>query len=358
MKRIIVSLSVVLLFSFSLCGCGTKEEPPLIAVDSEDEAISYSLVEASYADVVKTQKVDCSYSQSKQQDISFDTTGGFVEKVYVRKGDVVKKGDLLCQLSAGSLQEEIDKLTYNITRNEMLLGYMDTDENLDIQDLWVNYSGAMPEDKIKEQVEGVQKNYARQRELLNDSLEFDRKELNAKKTQLKNSKIYAKIDGTVYKVKQYLEGSTSKEGEVVITIVDNNDCYFVVKDTKYKDIFSEGQKIDMRITYSTAAGEYILEPLNMDKWDTEMYFSVYSSPDEGADPEVGVIGTMSVVMDSKSNVLSIPTDVLHIAGDTQYVYTLSENGFREIRYVKVGLIGDERAEILDGLTEGEKVVKK
>ena len=194
--------------------------------------------------------------------------------------------------------------------------------------------------------------------MINDSLEFDRMELAAKKAELKSSKVYASMDGVVYKLKQYLEGSTTREGEVILTIVDKSECLFAVHDNTYKDLFYEGQQIDMRVSYSSASGDYILIPDKMESWGEDLFFSVYSAPDEAEDPEGGLLGTMYVAVDSRKSVLSIPKDVLHIAGEDSYVYTLTEDNFREIRYVKVGLVGDDRVEILEGLEEGEKVVKK
>ena len=59
-----------------------------------------------------------------------------------------------------------------------------------------------------------------------------------------------------------------------------------------------------------------------------------------------------------AHVLSVPRDTVHEAGDKSFVYTLTEENVREIRYIETGLVGDERVEILSGLSEGEKVLKK
>ena len=88
-----------------------------------------------------------------------------------------------------------------------------------------------------------------------------------------------------------------------------------------------------------------------------MVFSVFTGPDN-ATIDVGTRGTISVVEDEKTHVLSLPKEVIHKAGEEYFVYLLNEDNIRTIQYITVGLYGDERVEILDGLTEGEKVVRK
>lgn len=357
-KRIGCFAALMLIFSISLSGCGKQEEPPVVEVNSEESVVSYSLVQATVEDVVLTQKIDCTYAQTKDQEVSFNVTGKLISRVYVKDGDVVKKGDLLCELSSSQLEEDIDRLAYNVKRNELQLGYYDMDEALDIQDQWVNATKfGTPPDAVGEIVQGIKDGYKRKRELLNDTLEFDREELARKRKELSDSRLYASMDGIVYKMKSRLEGSTSKAEEVVMTIVDNNNCLFEVKDTTYKNLFKDGDMIDMRIAYTNAAGDYVITPYEINNWTDKMQFLVVSGPD-GVTIEVGATGTISITDQVRKQVLSIPKDVLHIAGDDCYVYTLNEENIREITYVKIGLYGDERVEITEGLTEGEKVVKK
>ena len=113
----------------------------------------------------------------------------------------------------------------------------------------------------------------------------------------------------------------------------------------------------MKIIYSSAAGDYLVMPYDMDSWDDTMYFSVYDGPDN-AEIEMGVMGTIYVETEKKEHVLSLPTDLVHEADGKYFVYTLTSENVREIRYIETGLIGNERVEILSGLSEGEKVLKK
>lgn len=335
-----------------LTGCGKTEEAPLVMVDSEEDVVSYSLVQVTYDDVILTKKMDCTYSQSKAQEVSFNVTGKYVDKVYVSEGDVVKKGDLLCELSSSSLEEEIENLEYSVKKNELKLSNYDMEEALDIQDLYT-YGGA----PSAERVESIKKSYEKKRTLTNDDLEFDREELNKKRKELRESRLYATLDGVVYNLKKNLEGSTSKAGTVVMNIVDGSDCKFEVPGIENKKYFKDGQPVDMTISFSSASGDYVLLPYEIDSWTDKMIFTVYTGPEnEGID--VGTRGTITVVEDQKEHVLSLPKEVVHMAGDEVFVYLLNEDNIRTIKYITIGLYGDERVEILEGLSEGEKVVRK
>ena len=186
-KLLIACLAGVMLF----CGCGKTEEVPLVMVDSEEDVVSYSLVQVTYDDVILTKKMDCIYSQSNSQEVSFNTTGKYVDKVYVEEGDVVKKGDLLCELSSATLEEQIEELDYKVKKNELKLSNYDMNEALDIQDL---YAYGMVS---QERIDSIKKNYERQRVLTNDALEFDREELARKRKELRDSRLYASLRKTL-----------------------------------------------------------------------------------------------------------------------------------------------------------------
>lgn len=354
-KKIIFAAAMTCALLFA--GCGNNNEVPTVVVDSGEAVISYSLVTASIDDVTCTQKIDCSSVESKREEVSFSITGKYVDKVYVREGQSVKKGDLLCELSSASLEEAIENLSYYIKRNELVLSHLEMDRELDIQEAWINLGPYMSNEAVGERVKSIQESYARQILLVQDNLEFDREELAAKQKELRLSRLYASMDGMVYKLDKQLEGSTSKDGKVIMNIIDNSEVLFKARGIEYKDMFKEGDTVKMVVSYSTAAGEYLLTPYDIENWTENMIFSVYTGPDN-ATVEVGTMGMIYAVADSRSQVLTIPKDVLHQAGDKSYVYTLSEDNNREIRYVEVGLIGDEKVEILSGLTDGEKVVKK
>ena len=356
LKYAAVCLSVVLF----LGGCGTQEaEDPMVVVEQEEQEQSvYELAAAVIGDLDQTQNVKCTYKQTVDQEVCFGLSGRIVEGVYVREGDNVKKGDLLAQLSDGSLEQDIARIEYNIARNELLLKYANRNEELELSRIHVNYAYLKIEsseaDRNKEKAE-IQRKYRYLREDYNDALALDRLELDELQHELELNRVYAQIDGTVYDMKEGLEGSTSRMGEKIMTIVDDSQCIFETNVPDYAHCFEEGVSIPMKLTAGTKSYDYELMPWHMDEWGETQMFTVVGGMDSGG-IEVGDSGTMIVQTDSRKQVLWVPTGAIHNADNGSYVYVLGQDGIREVKWVETGLYADQGVEIISGLEEGERVI--
>lgn len=360
-KRILaLGLTAMML---SACGQNTVDESLVVVEhEKEGEGVSYEFAIAEIGNVVKTQKVNCEYRQNKEQRASFQINGKLVDRVLVKQGDYVKKGDVLATLSSRELERKIEDVKYRINRAEIQLKNLEVNELNDIQEAWVQfmaYTRQSAEDNknTKAKVENIQKNYRYQKEDLTDSLNNDKKNLAQLQGDLSRSKLVAEMDGMVLKMKDNLLYSTSKYGEEIITIMDVSDCFFETKVPNPQELFREGEAVTMNIVYGAAAGEYKLIPHEMDKWGETQVFEILDGP-EGSEIEVGTLGTMIAVCESRSDVLCVDARAIHKADDKYYVYVLGADNLREIRWVEAGLVGDEAVEILSGITEGEKVILK
>lgn len=346
-----------------LCGCGQEQEPDdLVVIDQEEEGLSYQFGVAEVGNVEKTVRITCTYRQVDEQEVAFQMSGRLVDRVYVKEGDSVKKGDLLAELSSRDLERRIEDLEYSIARNELLLGYVDINENYAISALWVNYlnySGMSENEKknLDNNIARIQQTYRYQREDYSDALAADRAELAQLKKELSSSRVYAAMDGVVYDLKDDLEGSTSRLGEVVMMVMDTSERLFETKVPDAANLFTEGELISMHVSYSSASGQYELMPWHMEDWGETQLFVVYDGPEGGA-PEVGLTGTMQVIEDRREGVLTVPRPAVFSAEERRYVYVLGTDGMREVRWVETGLYGDDTVEILSGLAEGERVILK
>ena len=343
-----------------LCGCEQQEpEAPLVIVEDSDDTLTNDYIIAGVGDVVLTGKMRCTYRQQKDQEISFSLSGRLVDKVYVEEGDIVKKGDLLAELSAGRLERQIEDLEYRIARNQLLLDYTEMNEALDISQVWVDhlFNGYYDDKGREEAIAGIQKSYRYQREDCEDALELDRLELEGLKLELASCRVYAGMSGMIYRLQEHLENSTSKEGEVIMLIVDNSRCLFEAEAPEYKDCFREGETVEMSVISGAAAGQYELLPHDIENWGEVQQFSVYDGP-MTTGIEVGTNGTIEFLLDKREQVLCVPKTVLYSADDRYYVYVADEDGMRQIRWVEIGLSGDSMVEILSGLEEGEKVIRR
>nr|MBA3872793.1 hypothetical protein [Anaerolineae bacterium] len=72
---------------------------------------------------------------------------------------------------------------------------------------------------------------------------------------------------------------------------------------------------------------------------------------------VGMTGEAFVVLDSKHNVLTVPTNYLHVESNGQvFVDVLDAKNQQTHVEVKLGLQGDDSSEVLSGLHDGDVVV--
>lgn len=343
-----------------LCGCEKQapEEEPFIVVEGSDDTLSNDYIIAGIGDVILTGEMRCTYRQQKDQEISFALTGRRVDQVYVEEGDTVKKGDLLAELSAGNLERQIEDLEYRISRNEMLLEHMEASEALEISQIWVNhlYNKYYDGEGRDEAIASVQQNYRYQKEDTGDALELDRRKLEELKRELSNCRVYAGMNGVIYKLQDRLVDSTSKEGETIMIIMDNSHCLFEAEKPEYNDFFKEGETVAMTVISGSAAGQYELLPYEMEKWGEIQQFEVYAGP-MTTGIEVGTRGTIEFELDRREQVLCIPKGLVYTADDKFYVYVTDEDGMRQIRWVETGLSGDSMVEIVSGLEEGERVIR-
>ncbi len=356
-------MGLLLSSSMALTGCGqVTEDEPIVMVDTAPDEITYNLVEISVGDVERTVTVNCTYAQTRQQEVSFPTGGRIVDRVMVKAGDYVKAGDLLVELKSGDMEEQIAKLEYQIERNTLLKGYLDQAEAFELQTSefdYIYYTKMTNVDKNnkKDRDDAIHQKYDYQREDYQDSIDFDTRKLNELKEELASCKVYATITGKVLKVKDDLEGSTAKRGDVLMTIVDDADGLFQVDDPSLAPYFSKDVPVTMNIVYGQAKGDYELLPYQISSWKDVLYFTILSSP-ENAQVEVGTSGTIKLVAEHLENVLRIPVAALYEADGKYYTYILNEENLREPCFIEVGLIGDEYAEVLGGIENGTKVVRK
>lgn len=342
------------------CTAAEVEEENIVLIEKEKEAIVYDMAVVTVADVVKTEKVKCIYQQVNEQAVCFEVGGKRIDKVYVERGDEVTKGQLLATLDTGNAVDRIETLEYQIARNELTLEYSQLNEDYEISTLWLNYiynsnGSDAAEEALKANVAQIQQRYEYSREDCQDAIDLDRKELQKLNKELKQANLYAGMSGTISFQKSNLEGSSAVAGEEIMHIIDSSECLFAVEGTKYAEYFSADTKVAMSISSGTGAGDYELIPYNMDTWEERLLFAI--ADDDGSRTiEVGAMGMMKVVLGERKQVLSVPVGAVHVADGKSYVYVLGEDNVREVKWIETGLMGDLYAEVISGLSEGEKVI--
>lgn len=353
-KILMGTAAAVLICAFSACGQG-KDREMRIPIEEEADGTGYPIAVAEYGTVIKEGRVTCFYRATEYQKFAFAIKDKRVEKVEVKKGDIVRAGDLLAALNVEELDGEIEELEYEIRHLNLELAHVQELKAFDVtsaENLY-SYTHKTQKDKtnLEEKKEEIEEQYHNTIEDLQDSLALTQKRLDAYRNELKEGQLIAGISGEVTFVKEGLLNSYSIADETVITISDLDSCFFVAEDVTYAGAFKEGEPV--YVVYTEGQEERRIEvlPEDMDTWQDQMVFK----PVESDLLENGLSGSIYLEIERKEDVLCIPTEAVHEAEDGAFVY-ITEDGLLSMRYVTAGVRGDEMTEIVEGLSEGESVV--
>lgn len=214
----------------SLVGCGGGENTEeVFVVEKEENEVEYSMAAVTRGDVVLSQKIPCVYEQVNEEELYFPVTGRQVDTVFVKKGDEVKKGDLLAQLVMDG-EEKQQEYEYVVERNELLISQAKKKCQYDVDTLKLNYRTGIetPEakDQMDYQIKEVQRNCRYVEEDCEDAIQIAKLRLAELEEEKKRSYLYAGMDGTISYIKENLNTSVSDENEVVFKISDNGHCVF------------------------------------------------------------------------------------------------------------------------------------
>jgi len=344
-----------------LCGCtAAPEEDKIVLIEEGAAPIEYSMGVTMVTDVVSTKNVSCVYQQVSDWNGAFEVSGKQVAKVYVEKGEMVTEGQLLAELNISDTEQRIKELEYQIERNKIRLEYLEqTCEDKIRQERFKydNYPGWEEWENIsfEEVEESIRLEYQYEIEDCRDAIAADEAKLPDLFEARTTCKLYAGMDGQVTYIRNGLQGSYCREGQTVITVMDDTKKVFEVKEPEYARYFMTDTVTDMTINVGEGKGTYALVPFEMENWGESLHFSIKGG---GADAAVSVgdSGTMKIVTGYKTEVLAVPASAVHRADNREFVYVVGTSGLRELKWIVTGLHGRDYVEVFDGLEEGEKVV--
>ncbi|MCU6712931.1 biotin/lipoyl-binding protein [Paenibacillus sp. J5C_2022] len=329
--------AVMLLLAVMLAGCTllpAEEEalaPPLVKPPQENYR-TVAVERGTITQEIRGNGVLESYASDAAQ---FRAAGGRVDKVFVKAGDMVKKGDPLIVLDVENMDIELKQLELNMERSRAALRtakLSDDDEVLRLAKLqyeldWMKY------DRLREAYE--------------------------------NRLLSAGMDGQVTFVADVAEGDKVNVYETLVMVSDplKLRVAFPAEDTPEAHNISVGQPAQVSFsTDSVVEGKITQTPSSAPATDDEMLRSRYASHiyvevdklPEGA--AIGMRANIHVVLQERKDVLLIPRSGLRSYLGRTFVRILDEdNKIREMD-VEKGIIGSTEVEIVKGLEEGELVV--
>lgn len=326
----------------------------LVLVQAVD-SVQYELVEVTREDVQLIKDVYCLYQQSQDEKLAFGTGDRMVRYVHVKVGENVKKGDLLAELVSDDLVESIKEMRYDIEKNTLLLAQTEELKAFDLAALKTQYDrGGLTRAQYEEGVERIEEGYAGTIANYQDALYIKELRLGRLEQELEGCKIYAGIDGMVSMISSKMMEDLQTAGKEVIQIINKSQCLFCMDEMEYADYFTPGTEVTLINNNGT---EYKTKVIPKDEApDTDNVYLMVTEAD--ATLVVGTRAYARLILDERKDALSLPRNVVHSAGGKSYVYCEDEDGLKSVRYITTGMVGSQSVEIIDGLKEGEFVIRK
>ena len=335
MKRIVII--IIILIAGGAIGLKLYFNKKLMQENAEISSIVVTKFPVIVAEV-KKENLNLSFSVNGAfepvRELSFvSETQGRVVNVLVENGDYVQEGQLIAQLD--------DELI----NNELTLAE-------------ANYEKTLSELNRFEELAKGNAVTAQQLEDITIANKTAKANLTSAKKQLKNSQIKAPVPGTINK--RYIEkGSYLMPGTPIVQIVNISQLKIIanVSETEVLQI-TKGQEV---VVYADLfQGEKYtgkVKSVSVKADETKNYaveIELENNPDKQL--KTGMNGTVIFNENQIKSALTIPRESISGSLKEPKIYTVGNDSTVHLREIKIGKVVNNRVEILEGVSEGEKIV--
>ena len=361
MKRMVVLLLGLCL----LTGCaGAQEEDKNILVEEDVQETAYTLVDVKRGDITSEVSIRCQYMPKEKITCAFEGQEREITEVLVEKGDFVQEGDVLARQDVEEFEELILEEQHAIEMQQLTLTHLEEMKKLDLDLLDKNYNFQDEETRDGESYrlnrEKMEQRYKEQIEDCQDAILVHTMKLQEYQENVEEGTMLAPATGVITISQVDLVGTVSKPSEKVITMIANDALIFTSKEVEKKTYLEAGKTYE--VVVGKGESQKTVEVALMEETETgteavveELYFAI-QTPDLKL--ETVAQGVIWITLEEKKDVLYVPNNVLHTSGGKTYVYTMSDNGIRNINYVTTGVSDREKTEIVEGLSEGQYVLQE
>jgi RND family efflux transporter MFP subunit len=200
MKTIFYKTSLIALSSFILLSCSDKTEE--VKTDIPTDVIPVKVIELQSSNIKRVINASGQFTTEDETMLSFKT-GGIINKIYVKEGEQIQKGQLLATLDLTEINAQV---------NQAQIGFEKAQRDF-----------KRAENLYRDSVASIE-----QFQNAKSALDFAQQQLNAAKFNLTYSEIRSITDGVVLK-KIMNEGQITGPGSPVIQINSKGNADWVLK---------------------------------------------------------------------------------------------------------------------------------
>lgn len=314
----------------------------------------------------------------KQVDVGAQVSGQ-LKSLKVKLGDKVQKGQWLAEIDPMLAQNSLRQALVN-EENLVAKRQATAAQLKDAKATYDRYRKLQPDDAIsKQEYETAESNYRVEEAnllSLNAQIKDARIQVETARVNLAYTHIVAPIDG-------YVVGIVTQEGQTVIAeqlapvllkladldtmtvkaqVSEADVIHIVPGQEVYFTILGESEKrYYAKLRGTEPAPQNFLETQNAGtpKQNTAVFYnSLFDVPNPDHRLRISMTAQVRIVLDKAKDVLTVPVAALGAKNqDGSYVVrVLDAEGKAQPRNVRMGINNNVRAEIKDGLAEGDKVV--
>lgn len=325
------SVTHMFIAALTLAGCGSKEEPITRVVSAAPQkTIQAAVIEVKHASVPIRVEVTGQVTPIYQATLS-SRIQGTIDKLLVREGTKVSKGQLLMKLDSRDLQADLARAHAEVENAKAHLERMNQ--------LYVENAVS------KQEMENATRGYR--------VVEANRKAVEA---QLSYTAVKAPFDGVITE-KKVEAGELASPGQPLLKMEDSQRLRLeaTVAEGDLKSV-SRGDKIPVII--DALGGQALVGTVSqiLPAGDPHTHtFTVKVDLPTTAGLKTGMFGRFPLDRGTTQTIL-VPSTAVVERGELSSLYVVGPDHIARLRWVKPGRRFGNLVEILSGINEGERVL--
>lgn len=334
MRRLAVFILIILLAGAVLIWRVTR--PPTTEIKTE---------EVKRASITESISASGEITSEEEVELKFQASGQLVW-VGVKEGDQVSAWQAIAQLDTRELQKTLEKYLRDYSK-----------QRADFEETYrVTYRGQTPETALTDTIKRIlEKN---QWDLEKAVLDVEFKDI-----ALKFATLITPISGIVTHIDTPVAGVNITPATAVFKVANPDKVVFEANIDE-ADIAGIVPGLKAEITldaYPNEEFEGIVTKISFSSVTTSgggtAFPAQISLPkNENLKFKLGMNGDVEIIIDQKLNVLTISSEAVMKREDKNFVW-LVKNGKATRQEIKIGLTGQEKVEVIEGLKEGDRIVK-
>ena len=329
--------------------------------NSRPEKVEYQELEATLGDIQRTTVVTGKIAPRNEVNVK-PQINGIIAELYKEAGQQVKEGEVIAKLrvipdmnSLSSAQSRVRLAEINLKQAKT---NYDREKSL--------YDKKLVSDEEYDQVLQAYNQAKEEQAAAQESLEVIRDGVSSRNTTGSSTLVRSTITGLILDIpvkvgNSVIQANTMNDGTTVATVANMSDLIFDgnIDETEVGSLV-EGMPMVISIgalrDYSSeAALEYISPKAVENNGANQFEIKAALKTGSGHTIRSGYSANAEIVLETASQVLTIPESALEFDGDDTFVYKKNAEGGYERVQVQTGLSDGVDIEIKSGLNQGDKV---